>query len=47
VGMDAQSQTVHSLTDKKYRLLASKLVLSYPLLDVRCVLEYSPPKRTI
>lgn len=31
VEMDAQSQTVHSLTDKKYRLLASKLVLSYPL----------------
>ena len=32
VGMDAQSQTVHSLTNKYYHLLASKLVLSYPLL---------------
>ena len=32
VGMNAQSQTAHSLTNKDYHLLASKLVLSYPLL---------------
>ena len=48
VGMDAQSQTVHSLTDKKYRLLASKLVLSYPLLGGELSLggEYSNTHRT-
>ena len=48
VGMDAQSQTVHSLTDKKYRLLASKLVLSYPLLGGEFSLggEYSNTHRT-
>ena len=48
VGMDAQSQTVHSLTDKKYRLLASKLVLSYPLLggDLSLGGEYSNTHRT-
>ena len=47
VGMDAQSQTVHSLTDKKYRLLASKLVLSYPLLGGELSLggEYSNTHR--
>ena len=46
--MDAQSQTVHSLTDKKYRLLASKLVLSYPLLGGELSLggEYSNTHRT-
>ena len=32
VGMNAQSQTAHSLTNKDYHLLASKQVLSYPLL---------------
>ena len=48
VGMDAQSQTVHSLTDKKYRLLASRLVLSYPLLGGELSLggEYSNTHRT-
>ena len=48
VGMDAQSQTVHSLTDKKYRLLASKLVLSYPLLGGELSVggEYSNTHRT-
>lgn len=46
--MDAQSQTVHSLTDKKYRLLATKLVLSYPLLGGELSLggEYSNTHRT-
>lgn len=33
VGMNIQNQTANSLTDKKQRLLASKLVLSYPLWD--------------
>ena len=48
VGMDAQNQTVHSLTDKKYRLLASKLVFSYPLLGGELSLggEYSNTHRT-
>ena len=48
VGMDAQSQTVHSLTDKKFCLLASKLVLSYPLLGGELSLggEYSNTHRT-
>lgn len=32
VGTNAQSQTAHSLTNKDYHLLASKLVLSYPLI---------------
>ena len=30
-GMDARNQTAHSLTNKNYHLIASKLVLSYPL----------------
>ena len=48
VGMDAQSQTAHSLTNKDYHLLASKLVLSYPLLDGNLSLggEYSNTHRT-
>ena len=48
VGMDAQSQTVHSLTNKNYHLLASKLVLSYPLLGGELSLggEYSNTHRT-
>ncbi len=48
VGMDAQSQTAHSLTNKDYHLLASKLVLSYPLLGGNLSLggEYSNTHRT-
>ena len=48
VGMDAKSQTVNSLTDKAYHLLASKLVLSYPLLGGELSLggEYSNTHRT-
>lgn len=48
VGMDAQSQTVHSLTNKYYHLLASKLELSYPLLGGNLSLggEYSNTHRT-
>ena len=48
VGMDAQSQTAHSLTNKDYHLLASKLVLSYPLLggDLSLGGEYSNTHRT-
>ena len=48
VGMNAQSQTVHSLTNKDYHLLASKLVLSYPLLGGNLSLggEYSNTHRT-
>ena len=48
VGMNAQSQTVHSLTNKDYHLLASKLVLSYPLLGGKLSLggEYSNTHRT-
>ena len=48
VGMNAQSQTVHSLTNKNYHLLASKLVLSYPLLGGELSLggEYSNTHRT-
>ena len=48
VGMNAQSQTVHSLTNKNYHLLASKLVLSYPLLggDLSLGGEYSNTHRT-
>ena len=48
VGMDAQSQTVHSLTNKYYHLLASKLVLSYPLLGGELSFggEYSNTHRT-
>ena len=47
-GMDAQSQTVHSLTNKDYHLLASKLILSYPLLGGNLSLggEYSNTHRT-
>lgn len=48
VGMNAQSQTAHSLTNKDYHLLASKLVLSYPLLggDLSLGGEYSNTHRT-
>ena len=48
VGMNAQSQTAHSLTNKDYHLLASKLVLSYPLLGGNLSLggEYSNTHRT-
>ena len=48
VGKDAQSQTAHSLTNKYYHLLASKLVLSYPLLGGELSLggEYSNTHRT-
>ena len=48
VGKDAQSQTAHSLTDKNYHLLASKLVFSYPLLGGELSLggEYSNTHRT-
>ena len=48
VGMDAKSQTVNSLTDKAYHLLASKLVLSCPLLGGELSLggEYSNTHRT-
>ena len=48
VGKDAQSQTAHSLTDKYYHLLASKLVFSYPLLGGELSLggEYSNTHRT-
>lgn len=48
VGMDTQSQTAHSLTNKDYHLLASKLVLSYPLLGGNLSLggEYSNTHRT-
>ena len=48
VGMNAQSQTAHSLTNKDYHLLASKLVLSYPLLGGKLSLggEYSNTHRT-
>lgn len=48
VGMNAQSQTVHSLTNKDYHLFASKLVLSYPLLGGNLSLggEYSNTHRT-
>lgn len=48
VGMNAQSQTAHSLTNKDYYLLASKLVLSYPLLGGNLSLggEYSNTHRT-
>ena len=48
VGMNAQSQTAHSLTNKYYHLLASKLVLSYPLLGGNLSLggEYSNTHRT-
>ena len=48
VGMNAQSQTAYSLTNKDYHLLASKLVLSYPLLggDLSLGGEYSNTHRT-
>ena len=48
VGMNAQGQTAHSLTNKDYHLLASKLVLSYPLLGGNLFLggEYSNTHRT-
>ncbi len=48
VGMNAQSQTAHSLTNKDYHLLASKLILSYPLLGGNLSLggEYSNTHRT-
>lgn len=48
VGMNAQSQTAHSLTNKDYHLLASKLVLSYPLLGGNLSFggEYSNTHRT-
>ena len=48
VGMNAQSQTAHSLTNKDYHLLASKLVLSYPLLGGNLSLggEYSNTHRS-
>lgn len=48
VGMNAQSQTAHSLTNKDYHLLASKLVLSYPLSGGNLSLggEYSNTHRT-
>lgn len=48
VGMNAQGQTAHSLTNKDYHLLASKLVLSYPLLGGNLSLggEYSNTHRT-
>ena len=48
VGMNAQSQTAHSLTNKDYHLLASKLVLSYPLLggDLSLGGEYSNTHRS-
>ena len=48
VGMNAQGQTAHSLTNKDYHLLASKLVLSYPLLggDLSLGGEYSNTHRT-
>ena len=48
VGMNEQSQTAHSLTNKDYHLLASKLVLSYPLLggDLSLGGEYSNTHRT-
>lgn len=48
VGKDAHSQTAHSLTDKNYHLLASKLVFSYPLLGGELSLggEYSNTHRT-
>ena len=48
VGMNAQSQTAHSLTNKDYHLLASKLVLSYPVLGGNLSLggEYSNTHRT-
>lgn len=48
VGMNAQNQTAHSLTNKNYHLLASKLVLSYPLLEGELSLggEYSNTHRT-
>ena len=48
VGKDAQSQTAHSLTNKNYHLLASKLVFSYPLLGGELSLggEYSNTHRT-
>lgn len=48
VEMNAQSQTAHSLTNKDYHLLASKLVLSYPLLGGNLSLggEYSNTHRT-
>ncbi len=48
VGMDSQSQTAHSLTNKNYHLLASKLVLSYPLLGGELSLggEYSNTHRS-
>ena len=48
VGMDSQSQTANSLTNKNYHLLASKLVLSYPLLggELSLVGEYSNTHRT-
>ncbi len=48
VGMDSQSQTAHCLTNKNYHLLASKLVLSYPLLGGELSLggEYSNTHRT-
>ncbi len=48
VGMNIQQQTVNSLTNKSYHLLASKLVLSYPLLGGELSLggEYSNTHRT-
>lgn len=48
IGKDAQSQTAHSLTDKNYHLLASKLELSYPLLGGKLSLggEYSNTHHT-
>ena len=48
MGMNAQSQTAHSLTNKDYHLLASKLVLSYPLLGGNLSLggEFSNTHRT-
>lgn len=48
VGMNMQQQTANSLTNKSYHLLASKLVLSYPLLGGELSLggEYSNTHRT-
>ena len=47
-GMNIQNQNANSLTNKNYHLLASKLVLSYPLLGGELSLggEYSNTHRT-